>query len=56
VPVTGENEVDAALAEEGEHVPRIQHKVGVWPGNEVDDSVFRRDTAVSWAEGEEGFD
>ncbi len=30
--------------------------IGVWPGNEVDDLVFSRDTAVSWAEGEEGFD
>jgi uncharacterized cupin superfamily protein len=32
------------------------NKIGVWPGNEVDELVFRRDTAVSWAEGEEGFD
>lgn len=32
------------------------NKIGVWPGNEVDDLVFRRDTAVSSAEGEEGFD
>ena len=31
-------------------------KIGVWPGNETDDLVFRRDTAVSWADGEEGFD
>ena len=31
-------------------------KIGVWPGNEVDDLVFRRDTAVTWADGEEGFD
>jgi uncharacterized cupin superfamily protein len=32
------------------------NKIGVWPGNEVDDLVFRRDTAVSWADGEDGFD
>jgi uncharacterized cupin superfamily protein len=32
------------------------NKIGVWPGNQVDDLVFRRDTAVSWADGEEGFD
>jgi uncharacterized cupin superfamily protein len=32
------------------------NKVGVWPGNEADEVVFRRDNAVSWAEGEEGFD
>jgi uncharacterized cupin superfamily protein len=31
-------------------------KIGVWPGNEDDDLVFRRDTAVSWADGEEGWD
>jgi uncharacterized cupin superfamily protein len=30
------------------------NKIGVWPGNEVDDLVFRRDTAVSWEDGEEG--
>jgi uncharacterized cupin superfamily protein len=29
------------------------NKIGVWPGNEADDLVFRRDTAVSWAD-EEG--
>jgi len=32
------------------------NKIGVWPGNEVDDLVFRRDTAVPWSEGEEGSD
>jgi uncharacterized cupin superfamily protein len=32
------------------------NKIGVWPGNEVDELVFRRDTAVSWADGEEGWD
>lgn len=26
------------------------NKIGVWPGHEVDDLVFRRDTAVSWEE------
>jgi uncharacterized cupin superfamily protein len=29
-------------------------KIGVWPGNEQDDLVFRRDTAVPWSDGEEG--
>lgn len=29
-------------------------KVGVWPGAEVDELVFRRDTAVPWSDGEEG--
>jgi uncharacterized cupin superfamily protein len=32
------------------------NKIGVWPGNEVDALVFRRETAVSWADGEDGFD
>jgi uncharacterized cupin superfamily protein len=30
------------------------NKIAVWPGNEADELVFRRDTAVSWADGEEG--
>jgi uncharacterized cupin superfamily protein len=30
------------------------NKIGVWPGNEVDELVFRRDTAVPWSDGEEG--
>jgi uncharacterized cupin superfamily protein len=30
-------------------------KIGVWPGNEADDLIFRRGTAVSWAEGEDGW-
>lgn len=25
-------------------------KIGVWPGNEVDDLVFRRDSAVPWSD------
>jgi uncharacterized cupin superfamily protein len=29
------------------------NKIGVWPGNEVDDLVFRRDTAVPWSDEEE---
>jgi uncharacterized cupin superfamily protein len=32
------------------------NKVGVWPGNDVDDLVFRREAAVSWACGEEGWE
>ncbi|HEV8248639.1 MAG TPA: cupin domain-containing protein [Gaiellaceae bacterium] len=27
-------------------------KIGVWPGNEADDLVFRRGTAVPWSDGE----
>jgi uncharacterized cupin superfamily protein len=27
-------------------------KIGVWPGNEADDLVFKRETAVPWSEGE----
>jgi uncharacterized cupin superfamily protein len=30
--------------------------IGVFPGNEADDLVFRRDTAVPWSYGEEGWD
>ena len=30
--------------------------IGVWPGNEADDLVFKRSTAVPWAEGEEGWE
>jgi uncharacterized cupin superfamily protein len=30
--------------------------IGVFPGNETDDLVFRRATAVPWAYGEEGWD
>ena len=32
------------------------NKIGVWPGNEVDELVFRRDTAVPWGDGEDGSD
>ena len=28
--------------------------IGVWPGNEADELVFRRDTAVPWSDGEDG--
>jgi uncharacterized cupin superfamily protein len=31
-------------------------KVGVWAGNDADDLVFRRATAVPWSHGEEGWD
>ena len=31
------------------------NKIGVWPGNEADDLIFVRDTAVPWAHGEEGW-
>ena len=30
------------------------NKIGVWPGNEKDDLVFRRDGAVPRSHGEEG--
>jgi uncharacterized cupin superfamily protein len=30
-------------------------KIGVWPGNEADSLIFKRGTAVSYSEGEEGF-
>jgi len=29
-------------------------KIGVWPGNEADELVFKRGTAVPWSEGEDG--
>lgn len=32
------------------------NKIAVWPGNAADELVFRRDTAVSWTDGEEGWD
>ena len=31
------------------------NKIGVWPGNEEDDLIFRRDTAVPWSDGEDGW-
>jgi len=31
-------------------------KIGVWPGGETDDLIFRRGSAVPWADGEEGWD
>jgi uncharacterized cupin superfamily protein len=31
-------------------------KIGVWPGEEADELIFRRGTAVSWSEGEEGWE
>ena len=30
-------------------------KVGVWSGNEPDELIFKRSTAVPWSEGEEGW-
>ena len=30
--------------------------IGVWPGDDENALVFRRDTAVPWAHGEEGWD
>ena len=31
-------------------------KIGVWSGNEPDELVFKRSTAVPWSEGEEGWE
>src|SRR5262245_45216763 len=31
-------------------------KIGVWPGDEENDLVFRRGSAVQWSDGEEGWD
>jgi hypothetical protein len=30
-------------------------KIGIWSGNEPDELIFKRATAVSWSEGEEGW-
>src|SRR5262245_47745779 len=30
-------------------------KIGVWPGEDANELVFRRGSAVSWSEGEEGW-
>jgi uncharacterized cupin superfamily protein len=30
-------------------------KIGVWSGNEPDELIFKRGTAVDWSEGEEGW-
>jgi uncharacterized cupin superfamily protein len=32
------------------------NKIGVWPGNDEDELVFRRDSAVPWSDGEDGWD
>jgi uncharacterized cupin superfamily protein len=32
------------------------NKIGVWPGDDENALVFRRDTAVPWLDGEEGWD
>jgi uncharacterized cupin superfamily protein len=32
------------------------NKIAVWPGDKADDLVFRRETAVPWSYGEEGWD
>jgi uncharacterized cupin superfamily protein len=31
-------------------------KIGVWPGDEADELIFKRGSAVPWSEGEEGWD
>jgi uncharacterized cupin superfamily protein len=30
-------------------------KIGVWPGDEANDLIFKRGTAVPWSEGEDGW-
>jgi uncharacterized cupin superfamily protein len=30
-------------------------KIGVWPGNERDELIFKRGSAVEWSEGEDGW-
>jgi uncharacterized cupin superfamily protein len=30
-------------------------KIGVWPGDDANDLIFKRGTAVPWSEGEEGW-
>jgi uncharacterized cupin superfamily protein len=32
------------------------NKIGVWPGDDENGLVFRRDTAVSWSDGEDGWE
>jgi uncharacterized cupin superfamily protein len=32
------------------------NKIGVWPGDDENALVFRRDSAVPWSDGEEGWD
>jgi uncharacterized cupin superfamily protein len=32
------------------------NKIGVWPGDPTNEFVFRLDTAVPWADGEEGWE
>jgi uncharacterized cupin superfamily protein len=32
------------------------NKIGVWSGDEENELVFRRDTAVAWSDGEEGWE
>jgi uncharacterized cupin superfamily protein len=31
-------------------------KIGVWPGDEANELIFKRGTAVPWSEGEEGWE
>jgi uncharacterized cupin superfamily protein len=31
-------------------------KIGVWPGDEADELIFRRGSAVPWSDGEEGWE
>jgi hypothetical protein len=36
--------------------PRVRHdKIRVWSGNELDELIFKRGTAVPWSEGEAGW-
>ncbi len=31
-------------------------KIGVWPGEEANELIFKRSTAVQWSDGEEGWE
>jgi uncharacterized cupin superfamily protein len=55
------NEPARTLLFSSSRVPAVSvypdsNTIGVWSGSEVDELVFRRDTAVPWAYGEEGWD
>ena len=45
----------------GAQVPAVSvypdsDKIGVWPGEEADELIFERGTAVAWSHGEDGWD
>jgi uncharacterized cupin superfamily protein len=49
------------LAFSSSRVPAVSvypdsNKIGVWPGDETNELVFRRHTAVAWSDGEDGWE